>query len=164
MKTARMTANTGLAVLTDCGEFDNIHPADKETVGTRLALLARKKVYGEDLCADAPSFVRAEFGKEKAVVHFCHTGGGLRSGDVSLYGFELAGKDGVFYPAEGHIEADTVILVSGPVSMPAYVRYAWHNYCRANLYGASGLPAAPFRTDHFPIEDEKLPVTGAERR
>ena len=149
MKASLMIANTGLAVLTDCGEFDNIHPLDKETVGTRLALLARKKVYGEVLCAEAPSYDKVVFREGKAVVHFCNTGGRLWDGAEALSGFELAGKDGIFRPAVGCIETDTVILVSEQVPEPAYVRYAWHNYCHANLYGASGLPAAPFRTDHF---------------
>lgn len=155
MKASLMIANTGLAVLSDCGEFDNIHPLDKETVGTRLALLARKKVYGEVLCAEAPSYDKVVFREGKAVVHFCHTGGRLWDGAEALSGFELAGKDGIFRPAVGCIETDTVILVSEQVPEPAYVRYAWHNYCHANLYGASGLPAAPFRTDHFFIEKRR---------
>lgn len=155
MKVSRMIANTGLAVLTDCGEFDNIHPLDKETVGTRLALLAREKVYGEEICADAPSADRVEHHGNSVLVHFCQTGGGLKTAASDLSGFELAGEDGDFYPAEGRIEKDTVILSAGEVPAPVWIRYAWHNYCRANLYGLSGLPAAPFRTDCFPIEDRE---------
>ena len=51
----------------------------------------------------------------------------------------------------------TVRLPDGSeqVQEPVYVRYAWHNYCQADLYGESGLPAAPFRTDHFSIEDRE---------
>lgn len=152
MKTARYVKHTGLAVLTDCGEFDNIHPLDKETVGTRLALQARRKVYGEDVCADAPVAGAVEFRNGEAEVHFRHTGGFLKSAGEKLCGFELAGADGRFYPAEGRTETDTVLLSAAEVPDPRYVRYAWHNYCRANLFGASGLPAAPFRTDCFPIE------------
>lgn len=151
MKVYKTVANTGLAVLTDCGEFDNIHPLDKETVGFRLALQARSKVYGEEICADAPSIRRVDFKEGKAYAHFEHTGGFLRIQGDALSGFEIAGGDGVFYPAQGNVEMNTVTLWSEQVTAPAFLRYAWKNYCKANLHGASGLPAAPFRTDQFSI-------------
>ena len=154
-KVSETIAHTGLAILTDCGEFDNIHPLDKKTVGTRLALLARNKVYGEDLIADAPAFEQAELGEGKVRVRFSHTGGSLRAKSAELRGFELAGEDGAFYPAKASIQKDWVNLSSEQVQEPVYVRYAWHNYCQADLYGESGLPAAPFRTDHFSIEDRE---------
>lgn len=149
MKTACLVRNTGLAVLADCGEFDNIHPLDKETVGTRLALQARSKVYGEKICADAPVMERVEICGGKAIVRFRNTGGGLKAAEEPISCFELAGTDEQFYPAKASVEADTVFLFTAEVPEPAYVRYAWHNYCRPNLLGGSGLPAAPFRTDRF---------------
>lgn len=41
------------------------------------------------------------------------------------------------------------MIVSSPqVASPVAVRYAWGNDpTRASLYGRSGLPAVPFRTD-----------------
>ena len=151
MKTARTIAHTGLAVLTDCGEFDNIHPLDKETVGLRLALQARAKVYGEDVTADGPVFSDAEYADGTAIVRFHHTGTHLTVKGEKLTGFEVAGKDGIFYSAESSAKTDCVHLTAREVPEPCYVRYAWKNYCKANLYGASGLPAAPFRTDEFPV-------------
>ncbi len=152
MKTASTIRHTGLAVLTDCGEFDNIHPLDKETVGRRLALQARAKVYGEDICADAPVMDKVTFAGGRAIVRFRHTGGCLKAAGEKIQGFELAGSDCIFHPAKGQIETDTVVLTADGVQDPLYVRYAWHNYCRANLFGCTGLPAAPFRTDRFSIE------------
>ena len=151
MKISRTVANTGLAVLTDCGEFDNIHPLDKETVGFRLALLSRNKVYGETVCAEAPYMERVEYKDGKAYAHFASSGGSLKMRGEKLSGFEIAGKDGVFYPASGSIDMNTVTLMAEQVKTPAFLRYAWKNYCAANLYGATGLPAAPFRTDQFAI-------------
>ena len=153
MKTVRTVSHTGLAVLADCGEFDNIHPLDKETVGARLALQARQKVYGEEICADAPVCDRVTFQDGKARLHFHHTGGWLCVKGDGPQTFELAGRDGRFFEAEGLVETDTVILWAGQVPEPLFVRYAWRSYCKPNLYGASGLPAAPFRTDSFPLEE-----------
>lgn len=152
MKVCRTVAKTGLAVLTDCGEFDNIHPLDKQTVGFRLALQARKKVYGDEVAADAPVFARAESNGKKMQVWFRHTEGCLNVRGDMLEGFELADDNGVFYPARGNVTADYVTLECDAVPIPRYVRYAWTNFGLANLYGASGLPAAPFRTDTFPVE------------
>ena len=94
-------------------------------------------------------------GEGKVRVRFSHTGGSLRAKSAELRGFELAGEDGAFYPAKASIQKDWVNLSSEQVQEPVYVRYAWHNYCQADLYGESGRPAAPFRTDHFSIEDRE---------
>lgn len=151
LKVSRVVANTAIAILTDCGEFDNIHPMDKQTVALRLALLARKKYYGENTSAHEPTFVHAEAVGDRMEVLFRSTGGLLAFRGDALEGFELAGSDGVFRPAHGIIQLGKVILHAEGVDAPKYVRYAWGNYHVANHYGTSGLPAAPFRTDSFPI-------------
>lgn len=56
MKVHKTIKNTGLAVILDCGEFDNIHPLDKETVGFRLAMQALYHVYGKILKAYGPIY------------------------------------------------------------------------------------------------------------
>ena len=147
MKISRTVANTGLAVLTDCGEFDNIHPLDKETVGFRLALQARQKVYGEPILADGPQKRTVRREGSEVVVTFDHTAGRLVIQGDTLEGFQLAGRDGVYYPARGSVRLDTVRLRCDQVPEPESVRYAWFNYGPANLYNAAGLAAAPFRTD-----------------
>jgi sialate O-acetylesterase len=64
-----------------------------------------------------------------------------------LIGFQIAGADKVFHEAEAKIVGDSVVLTADGVSAPKYVRYAWDESPRANLYDGHGLPAAPFRTD-----------------
>jgi sialate O-acetylesterase len=39
--------NTAMAETTDCGDAADIHPANKQPVGARLALAARALAYGE---------------------------------------------------------------------------------------------------------------------
>lgn len=151
-KVSRTVANTGLAVLTDCGEFDNIHPLDKQTVGNRLALQARQKVYGEQLLADAPEMESVQKrGDGRLEIRFSRTGGSLTVKGDALEGFEVAGADGVYHPARGTVQLDSVTVWSDAVAQPETVRYAWFNYGNANLYSAAGLAAAPFRTDTQPV-------------
>ena len=73
-----------------------------------------------------------------------------------LTGFEIAGKNKVFYPAEARIELvgnddRTVTVWSPEVSHPVAVRYCFRNWCEGNLTNCAGVPAAPFRTDDWDI-------------
>jgi sialate O-acetylesterase len=144
-KVSRTVANTGLAVIIDCGEFDNIHPLDKQTVGFRLALQALKKVYGRSITADGPVFARAA--REGASLRVCfHNAEYGLEARGALAGFELAGADGVYHPAEAVIEGSTVILSAAAVPEPAQARYGWVKYGPTPLYAKNGLPAMPFRS------------------
>ena len=77
---------------------------------------------------------------------FDHVGGGLTAKGGSLTGFEVAGSDGKFVPAEAVIDGKTIVVSSPSVSMPAYVRYGWSEDPPCNLYNIEGLPASPFRS------------------
>lgn len=128
-----------LAVLADCGEFDNIHPADKETPGVRLGLLALESVYHEPVFGRSPVCVEARREGEEVWLRFAHTGGGLR---LEGGGFQLAGPDGVFREVEAELIAPDTLRVTG-VPDPSAVRYAWYSYGPAGLHGGTGLAAAP---------------------
>lgn len=137
--------NTGMAVAIDIGHRTDIHPQDKQTVGKRLALAARRIALGEDVVFSGPVYreMKAEGGK--AILAFDHLGGGLKA-DGELRGFEIAGADGKFVPARAMIEGDTVVVSSDAVAEPHTVRYNWAAFPDGNLYNAAGLPAVPFRT------------------
>jgi sialate O-acetylesterase len=140
-------ANTGLAVIIDCGEFDNIHPFDKQTVGYRLALQALKKVYGANIEADAPVFCRAEEQGSVLHLHFDNAQTGLEfHGDINA-SFEVAAAQGGYYPAWAEINGDTVVVSSDNVQQPKRARYAWYKYGPTPLYAKNGLAAMPFRTN-----------------
>lgn len=142
---------TAMAVIFDVGEYNDLHPQDKKTVGQRLALGAKHIAYGEsELVYSGPMFREMERSGEALVLHFDHVGGGLvtRDGEGELRGFKISGPDGAFVPAEAVISGDTIIVKSGSVAEPAHVRYAWlDNPAEANLYNREGLPASPFTTE-----------------
>jgi sialate O-acetylesterase len=141
-------ANTGMAVTIDVGDPDNVHPADKETVGARLALAARALAYDEKIEYSGPLFrsTSTEAGSIRA--WFNHTDDGLEAKNGSLAGFEVAGEDHRFFPATARVDGHSVVANSAQVSRPIYVRYAWENAPPvANLYNAAGLPASPFTSE-----------------
>jgi sialate O-acetylesterase len=137
---------TGQALAIDIGNPDDIHPANKQDVGRRLALLAQHETYGITVDDTGPTFATATREGAALRVRFTHASG-LLAHDKPVQSLELAGADHVFHPATAKIERDTLLVSSPEVKDPVAVRYAWKNAPEANLYNGAGLPAVPFRSD-----------------
>lgn len=139
--------STGMAITLDAGEYNELHPQDKKTIGNRLALWAQKLVYGEDLVCCGPVYDHMEKCGEYIRLYFNHTGSGLTCSEGELKTFEVCSEEGIFHPAEAVIEDHTVVVYSKAVKQPVHVRYAWSdNPEDANLYNKEGLPASTFIT------------------
>ncbi len=141
-------ANTAMAVTVDIGNPTNVHPADKQDVGHRLALAALALAYGEPIEYSGPLYRQATANGHAMQIWFDHTTGGLFvKGGGLLTGFEIAGEDGDFVPATARIDGKTILVSNSSVPDPKYVRYGWANYPTVNLVNGAGLPASPFTTE-----------------
>ena len=144
---------TAQAVIIDIGDADDIHPKNKQQVGRRLALAARKMSFGEDVVFSGPTYRGYEVKEGRVTIDFDHVGGGLVAAgntDGKLAEFSIAGADRHFVWAEATIQDHRVVVWSDEVKEPVAVRYAWaDNPAGANLYNLEGLPASPFRTDSW---------------
>ena len=139
--------NTGMAVITDLGEWNDIHPHNKEDVGKRLALLASKIAYHQKkLTASGPIIESAKLKGSKIILHFTETGSGLAAkNNPELAHFSVAGKDKQFSWAKAEIKGRKVVIRNTNIKNPMYVRYGWaDNPEKANLYNKEMLPASPF--------------------
>lgn len=143
--------NVGMAVITDVGDEKDIHPRQKEPVGARLALEARRIAYGEKLVSAGPIYDAKKIDGNKVVLTFKNVGGGLVVKGEKLTGFTIAGEDRKFVNADAVIQDDKIIVSSPKVEKPVAVRFGWANYPVVNLWNKEGLPATPFRTDDFPM-------------
>ncbi len=165
--------NAWMSCALDKGQFSDIHPKAKQEVGERLERNALANVYKKAAPDEAlsPMLESSRAEKGRMVLRFRHAGGGFclrddaqvlaeykemerRQGNTvpaEFTGFELAGIDGVFHPAAfafGTEDGKASITLSSPqVSRPLSARYAWFNYGPVTVFGANGLPLAPFRTD-----------------
>ncbi len=139
--------HTGLAVITDIGEANDIHPKNKQDVGKRLAMWALHDVYGRaDVARSGPLFKAATVDNGALRVSFSETTGGLTAkGDLA--GFAVAAADGPWVSAQAKIDGETVVVSSPQVAAPTRVRYGWANNPPCTLYNGAGLPASPFRSD-----------------
>ena len=144
-RASQKIAHTGMAVIIDCGEYENIHPLDKQTVGFRLALQALQKVYGKDVEADGPLFSWAQVEGGSVRLHFDHAQSGLEFRGEPV-GFEIAAVCGPYFPAQAVIDGSDVVIRSSHVPQPRRARYAWIQFGPTPLFAKNGLPAMPFRT------------------
>lgn len=155
---AEVDPRNGVGVITDVGEETDIHPRKKGPVGERMAFEALRIAYGKKDVPRSPKFASVAFRGNVATVRFINVGGGLeirggKSSEVDvpgdrLLGFQIAGSDGNFYPADARIVGrERVDVSSSKVPAPVAVRYGFVNFPIVNLYGIGGLPAEPFRSD-----------------
>ncbi len=182
-KTADTDAYSAMAVTIDLGNRTNVHPLDKKPVGERLSLQAQYLLYGliTEEQAAGPLYETARFEGNRVFIKLKNAGDGLRvklpaewnafdpeeaekggfeeAGQKNLNkitGFELAGKDRIYYNASViNISGDTLCVESGEVPEPQFVRYLWRNFAQVTLYGKKSIPLAPFRSSE---EDGAMPI------
>ena len=147
--TQKTVPNTGLAVTTDIGDLNDIHPKNKQEVGRRLALWALAKTYGRDVVCSGPIYKSMSAEGQKVRLNFDYSQG-LKSADGKpLSFFTIAGADQKFLPAEARIEGESIVVSAPEVARPVAVRFAWREDATPNLVNGANLPASPFRTDSF---------------
>ncbi len=150
LKTLQQTENTGMVVTLDIGNCKNIHPKEKKKVGDRLAYWALAKTYGiNGISYSGPIYKNMEILPDNEIkINFDQAD--LTSFHRALTGFEIAGKNKVFYPATAEIFKGKFVTVrNAEVQNPVAVRYAFHNCAEASLFNNYGLPASSFRTDDW---------------
>jgi sialate O-acetylesterase len=155
--------HTGMAVIIDIGEANDIHPRNKQDVGWRLAQWALHQTYGKkDLVPSGPLYHGHKVHGSTIRVEFDNVGRGLIVGSKQgleptkqdangkLARFAIAGADKQWHWADAKIEGNHVVVSSPKVAQPVAVRYAYSmNPTGANLYNKEGIPASPFRTDSW---------------
>jgi sialate O-acetylesterase len=146
--------NTGMAVTIDIGNPDNVHPADKETVGHRLASLAEVIAYDKPGNVSGPLFLRADI--EGAGIRLRFSSKDLACKGACV-GFEIAGEDHHFVSADAAVQGDSVWVSASTIAHPVYVRYAWANAPQVSLFDGAGLPASTFTNENQMAEPSLIP-------
>lgn len=158
--------NTGMVVINDVGNVNDIHPRAKQEVGQRLAGLALKYDYGrKDLVADSPEMQSMEIVGDQLRIVFKNAGGGLKSRDGNPPShFQLIGVGSKgFQAATAKIDGDAVILTAQGVTNPTAFRFAWNKTAEPNLMGGTGLPVGAFRGGEVPKFVDTLPISEDHR-
>ena len=184
--------NAFMTCALDLGQYNDIHPKGKLIIAERMANNALANVYNLKNPKDvlSPLYVSSiskpatSDSKGTITIEFDNAASGFELRDdeetfenykklekiqgnqvpENFTGFEIAGADGVYYPAEfafggSDSNRNTIILCNEKVKNPVFARYAWYNYGPVRVYGKNGLPLAPFRTS---VNDSKTQTEHAE--
>lgn len=132
--------NTGMAVSSDIGARNDVHPTNKKDVGIRLARWALNRTYKRNIIPSGPLPIKAVYNKDTVIVRFKHVGTALHTSDNgTLRGFSLDGTTEVTAVIKNH----QVIINTN--RRPDYLYYAWKPFPDANLVNSEGLPASTFK-------------------
>jgi len=152
---AQEIPNTGIAITSDVGKCNDIHPPEKKTIAERLANMALVEQYDfENLGYKSPEFKTLEMqgNKIKLKFDFDNATNGNQQFDTTneIRDFTIAGKDQKFYPATVTVTDDQALSVeSDKVAKPVAVRYGFVDCLEGSLFSKAGLPVSPFRTDSW---------------
>lgn len=143
-------SRTWMTVSSDLGDSLDVHPRRKAPIGERLSASALAHVYGwKGVVPSGPEPLQAEAGKDGSVMVGFRYGDGMhpQTGEKFI-GFEVAGTDGVYHPADDiQVEGTSVRLRTAQVTHPCKVRYGWQAYTHANLVNGRGFPCSTFELD-----------------
>jgi sialate O-acetylesterase len=153
-----VVSKTGMVVTTDLADdTTDIHPKNKRDVGLRLANLALLKTYNKNITgALSPAYKNMTVKGSRITINFDNAETGLTQKGKAIAGLYIAGSDKIFYPADGNITAQTLVVWSKSVQQPVAVRYAFSNTAAGNIFSKEGLPLSPFRTDNWEVDTSSI--------
>ncbi len=120
--------NSGMAVCSDIGAKDDVHPTNKKLVGERLAIWALSKSYNQNIVPSGPLPLKATYSNGKLIISFKCVAKGLKTSDGKLpRGFSTDGKNDVMANF-----GDSGIVISLSIK-PQYIYYGWKPFSDGNL-------------------------------
>lgn len=132
--------NTGMAVSSDIGSKNDVHPTNKKDVGERLARWALNKTYKKRILPSGPLPVKATYSTGKVIITFQYAGDGLKTtGNKALKGFSIDSKEHI------HADLDGKTVMIRVSEKPSFIYYGWEPFTDANLVNSSNLPASTFK-------------------
>ncbi|WP_423819293.1 sialate O-acetylesterase [Salinimicrobium sp. TIG7-5_MAKvit] len=130
----------GMAVSSDVGNKNDVHPRNKKVIGERLARWALHNEYNRNIEVSGPLPLGASYSQGKVIINFTHTAEGLKTpGEEAVQGFSLNGK----HPVPAIINGTSIIIKTS--QKPEMIYYGWLPYSSGNLMNSEQLPASTFQ-------------------
>lgn len=139
-KMLQLIPNCGMAVSSDIGFKNDVHPTNKKDVGKRLARWALNQTYHTNIIPSGPLPLEARYKNGQIIISFQYAGNKLLTADErSLRGFSTDGIN----DCEATIQNKTIVIETK--EKPALVYYGWKSFTDANLVNSENLPASTFK-------------------
>lgn len=143
--------NSVMVCIIDTGEENDVHPADKDIVGERIAKAVLNKVYKQKIVGFGPSPKSVKYEGDKAVVQMDLHGSKSLKHEGESKGFEVK-VGGKWVPANAVVKGKMLIIraadksVKGDIAGVRYLHTPWAKPL-VWLYNQDGLPAIPFMNE-----------------
>jgi len=146
---ALVLPKTGMVVTSDLvSDTNDIHPQDKHDVGYRLAEIALNETYGQkQFDKFSPLYVSSRLEGDRVVIQLSNANKGLYAKGGKIKDLYIAGKDGVFYPAEVNLMLNIITVYNKKISKPVFVKYGFNNTQMGNLFNKENMPVASFKIE-----------------
>lgn len=137
---------SGMAVCSDIGARDDVHPVNKKEVGLRLARWALHDLYAKKIVPSGPVPGTARYRNGKIIIRFSNIAQrlmikGASQSEKTVTGFSLHEQS----IQKVVLRKNKVILHVAGTRKPGNVFYGWEPYSLGNLFNAEGLPASTFK-------------------
>lgn len=132
--------NGGMAVCSDIGFKNDVHPTNKKDVGERLARWALNKTYKQNIIPSGPLPEKATYTNGKLIISFKYSAKGLKTSDgKAIRGFSVDGKN------DTEATIGDIGITININAKPEYVYYGWKPFSDGNLVNSENLPASTFK-------------------
>ena len=139
--------NAGMAVSSDIGDPQDVHPREKITVGKRLAQWAMHREYGMDNIPSGPLLKNFSVNDDHIIIDFDYADGLTTVGGQTIAGLAFQTEDGRTIPAVASMKKE-IVYVAKPdnVDVKTLV-YGWEPVSTGNLVNRAELPASTFQIE-----------------
>jgi sialate O-acetylesterase len=144
---SKRLAKVYMASIMDVGMRYDIHPKNKRTVGERLSLLARGKVYGENIICESPEIEKIKREKDSIIIEFRNVGDEFILKGNSINGLQVLVEEREITAFNEAVEENRICINSKEIdeNSKVEIRFAYTPYVEVNLYSSVGLSVKPFR-------------------
>lgn len=141
---SKLVPDAYMISIMDLGMYEDIHPKEKIEVGERLALLARGKIYGEDILCESPEFIKAERIENKLILHFSDTGKSLTLKGEEIKSLKIWQGKQIKEIETFSLDTSVTLTFESLSEDPIEIQFAKEGYCEVNLFNEALLPVKPF--------------------
>lgn len=136
--------NCYMAISSDLGDPQDVHPKEKILVGERLANLVLQHSFNKQLAADSPQPLSFKLTQQKLIITFanCRTLGSPNG--EAILGFQLVDSQGQLIDVKDIKITKNRVEILLPQAAITAVQYAYSPYTQANLQNESAVPVSTF--------------------
>lgn len=139
-----------LIVTMDGGDYYDVHPTTKKYIALRLNDYMMYKMFNGNK-VEYTYWDQNEVNTTNNTLEVTFTSNIKVLNNENIKGFEIAGDDMNYLPANAVINGNKVLLSNDLINSPKYVKYNFAGASEGNLINEYNLPVGPFRNEYSTV-------------